>query len=97
MTTHDARTIRERLKDTEWTLDDEGMIRRDLALSDFAHALLFVNAIGHLAEAHDHHPDLLLHGYKNVRIRLSSHDAGGITDRDFALAEAIDAIPTKKA
>ena len=58
---------------------------------DFATGLDLVNAIGALAEAADHHPDIDLR-YGTVHVALSSHDAGGVTDRDIALAGQIDAL-----
>ncbi|MCA0181431.1 MAG: 4a-hydroxytetrahydrobiopterin dehydratase [Actinobacteria bacterium] len=58
---------------------------------NFATGLDLVDAIGALAEAADHHPDIDLR-YGSVHIALSSHDAGGITDRDIALAGQIDAL-----
>jgi 4a-hydroxytetrahydrobiopterin dehydratase len=55
-------------------------------------AVALVNAIAEQAERSDHHPDILLHGYRRVRITLTTHSAGGVTERDFALAAAIDAL-----
>jgi 4a-hydroxytetrahydrobiopterin dehydratase len=52
---------------------------------------MVANAIGHLAEAAWHHPDLLV-TYPAVTVRLSTHDAGGVTDKDFALAHRIEAF-----
>jgi 4a-hydroxytetrahydrobiopterin dehydratase len=60
--------------------------------ADFAAAVALVNAIAEQAERSDHHPDILLHGYRRVRITLTTHSAGGVTERDFALAAAIDAL-----
>lgn len=82
--------IAERLKHTEWTRDGDE-ITREWALADFAAALAFVNRVGALAEAANHHPDITLHGYRNVRLNLTNHAEGGLTDADFALAERIDA------
>ena len=50
------------------------------------------NAVADAANAADHHPDILVHGYKHVRLTLSTHSAGGITENDFSLAAAIDAL-----
>jgi 4a-hydroxytetrahydrobiopterin dehydratase len=58
------------------------------ATGDFAKGLAFVDRIGEAAEAANHHPDITL-TYPTVHIRLLSHDAGGITDRDIALATKI--------
>lgn len=76
-----------------WTRDTDGALARRLTFKDFAHALLFVNAVGHLAEAADHHPDIRIHGYRHVELLVTSHDVGGITDRDRRLVEAIQSLP----
>jgi 4a-hydroxytetrahydrobiopterin dehydratase len=68
-----------------------GAIEAVYATGDFATGLAFVDRIGAAAEAADHHPDLTL-TYPSVHIRLSSHDAGGVTDRDIALATTITQI-----
>ena len=65
-------------------------IRRTFAFADFAAALAFVNRVGALAEAANHHPDIDIR-YSKVTLVLSTHDAGGLTARDFALAEKIGA------
>lgn len=67
-------------------------ICKQYKLKSFPIAMLFVNAIAHLAEAADHHPDILVQ-YKTVTLTLSTHSAGGLTDKDFALARLIDALP----
>ncbi|HUG55257.1 MAG TPA: 4a-hydroxytetrahydrobiopterin dehydratase [Vicinamibacteria bacterium] len=72
-----------------WSLQD-GRLRRRYALPSFAEALAFVNRVGALAEAADHHPDILVE-YRHVTLTLSTHDAGGLTAKDFALAAQIDA------
>ena len=53
--------------------------------------LMMVNTIGHLAEAAWHHPDLAV-SYAKVEVRLQSHDAGGVTQRDFELAQKIEQV-----
>ena len=60
---------------------------------DFDGSIAFVNAIAAAANAADHHPDLAL-SWNRVTVRLSSHDAGGITERDLRLAAQIDALAT---
>ncbi|MGH8996218.1 MAG: 4a-hydroxytetrahydrobiopterin dehydratase [Acidimicrobiales bacterium] len=57
----------------------------------FAGALAFVNQVGELAEAADHHPDIDIR-WDTVTLRLSTHSAGGLTENDLALAGQIDAI-----
>jgi 4a-hydroxytetrahydrobiopterin dehydratase len=51
-----------------------------------------VNRIAELAEEANHHPDLLVHGYKRLRITLSTHSEGGVTANDLQMAERIDAL-----
>jgi 4a-hydroxytetrahydrobiopterin dehydratase len=58
---------------------------------DFAGSMRFVNAVADAANAQDHHPDLAI-SWNDVAVTLSSHDAGGVTDRDFTLAATIDAL-----
>jgi 4a-hydroxytetrahydrobiopterin dehydratase len=57
----------------------------------FAGSIAFVNAIANVANARDHHPDLTI-SWNRVTVTTTSHDAGGLTDRDFELAAAIDAL-----
>jgi 4a-hydroxytetrahydrobiopterin dehydratase len=63
-------------------------IRRTWAFADFRAAMAFVNRVADLAEAAGHHPDIDVR-YSKVTLVLSTHDAGGLTARDFALAESI--------
>lgn len=74
----------------------EGLLTRTYTLPSFAHAVMFIGAVGQLAEAAGHHPDLRLFGYRNVTVELVTHSAGGLTARDFALAEQIQALPQKQ-
>lgn len=86
--------VRARLQEhPAWHLAADGWLERELTFQNFSRAVLFVNAIAYLAETLDHHPDLLLHDYKRLTIRLMTHSAGGITGRDFALLAQIDALP----
>ena len=84
--------VEEHLKGSVWRRHDEA-IERDVERESFVDALAFVNAVGELAEAANHHPDILIHSYKHVRLTLSTHYAGGLTELDFALARAIDELP----
>jgi 4a-hydroxytetrahydrobiopterin dehydratase len=65
-------------------------LARTYQFADFRAALAFVNRVGELAEAQQHHPDVAIH-YSEVMLTLWSHDAGGVTERDLRLAAAIDA------
>ncbi len=78
----------------EWKLSDDGtLIRRKYKFKDFVTALTFVNTVGALAEAEDHHPDLHLTGYRNVTLELCTHAIGGLSANDFIVAAKIDALP----
>jgi len=72
-----------------WRLS-RGALRCDFKFESFAKALKFVMKVGALAEKADHHPDIDIR-YSVVKLALSTHDVGGISDRDFSLARAIDA------
>jgi len=78
-----------------WTLADSGQLQREYTFENFLRALLFANAVGHLAEAVNHHPDILIYDYKKVRLSMMSHDVGGITTRDFRLISLIDDMPQR--
>ena len=85
-----AHAIAARLADTPgWRLVDDHHLERTFEFADFATALVFVNAVGQIAEDLNHHPDILLSWGKAV-VSVWSHDVSGITDRDFALAEWAD-------
>ncbi len=83
--------IQQQLAGSEWKRDG-GAIVREYKLADFAAAIAFVNRVAALAEAANHHPDILVHGWNGVRLELSTHSAGGLTDADFALASQIDGL-----
>lgn len=76
-----------------WVLGADGQLHTEFEFKDFAQTMLFANAVAHLAQVADHHPDILIHDYKKLALTLSTHSAGGITDRDFRLAEQINALP----
>lgn len=67
-------------------------IVRDYQFGNFKQALEFVNQVAAIAEALDHHPDILLHGWNKVRLSVTTHSAGSLTARDFRLAEQINQI-----
>ena len=77
----------------DWTLEGDA-ISRDVSLSDFAAAIAFVNDVAGVAESLDHHPDILVHGWNNVRLTVTTHSEGGLTAKDFELAAGVDALPT---
>ncbi|HEY3291849.1 MAG TPA: 4a-hydroxytetrahydrobiopterin dehydratase [Anaerolineae bacterium] len=75
-----------------WTLNESGEITRTVTLTSFLQALVFVNAVGLLAEAMQHHPDITIK-YKHVTLTLSTHDVGGLSAKDFVLAAQINQLP----
>ncbi len=83
--------IEHRLAGMAWRREGDSIVRQ-ARRPDFAAALELVNAVGTLAEAANHHPDILLHGYNRLRLTLSTHSAGGLTAADFDLARQIDAL-----
>ncbi len=73
-----------------WQRGEEATIVRQWTFADFAAAIAFVDRVAELAEAANHHPDILLHGWNKVRLTLSTHSQGGLTEADFQLASQID-------
>ncbi|MBV9251818.1 MAG: 4a-hydroxytetrahydrobiopterin dehydratase [Acetobacteraceae bacterium] len=75
-----------------WTgVPGKDAIRREFRFRDFSEAWAFMSRVALIAEKHDHHPDWS-NVWNTVRIELSTHDAGGVTGKDVALAKAIDAL-----
>ena len=73
------------------TWDREGdEIARTYEFDNYLHGVNFAQMVGEIAEAQYHHPEIVI-GYKEVEIRLTTHDEGGITDADIEMAELIDA------
>jgi 4a-hydroxytetrahydrobiopterin dehydratase len=74
----------------DWQLEGKN-IERDLVFADFVAAMAFVNRVAEEAEKANHHPDIDIR-WNKVHLALSSHDAGGLTGRDFKLAAVIDTL-----
>lgn len=74
----------------DWKVEDS-MLKKRLEFENFARSLDYVNHVGELAEAADHHPDITF-GWGYAEIALTTHDRGGITDVDVALAKRIDEL-----
>ena len=75
-----------------WSLSREGKaIERKFAFADFSEAFAFMTRVALLAEQRDHHPEWF-NVYNRVEITLTTHDAGGLSARDLAMARAIDAL-----
>jgi 4a-hydroxytetrahydrobiopterin dehydratase len=73
----------------DWRIVGEKRLERDLRFKDFRQALNFVNRAGEVAEEQGHHPDLCF-GWGYVKVQLSTHSAGGLTESDFVLAAKLD-------
>ena len=74
---------------SEWR-EEDGELVRELKFPNFADAMAFVNQVADAAEEANHHPDLLIHGWNNVRLSLFTHSEGRITDSDRQMARTID-------
>lgn len=74
-----------------WRRENNQLVR-DFQFADFKTALTFVNRVADEAEAMDHHPDILLHGWNRVRLSVMTHSEGGLTNKDFQLAERINLL-----
>ncbi|MEC5165764.1 4a-hydroxytetrahydrobiopterin dehydratase [Flavobacterium sp. PL11] len=91
MKTYSEESIQEHLKELNgWHFDNNG-IEKKFKFKNFSQALGFIIQVGVEAEKNNHHPELY-NVYNKVNIRLSTHDADGVTDKDVELAKAIENI-----
>ena len=74
----------------DWRAEND-LLKKRFEFKNFGEALSFVNAVGEIAERHDHHPDISF-GWGYAEINLTTHDRGGLTDFDFAVAREISKI-----
>jgi len=80
-----------------WRLSDDGKwIHRKWTVKNFMAGIEFFQQVAKVAEEEQHHPDLHLEGYKNIRVELSTHAIDGLSENDFILAAKIDAVPIKE-
>ena len=77
------------LKLSGWSYENEA-ISKQFQFKDFIEALSFVTAVGLESEKMDHHPDILMFAWNKVKITISTHSAGGVTEKDFSLAQKIE-------
>jgi 4a-hydroxytetrahydrobiopterin dehydratase len=75
-----------------WVVNEAGEISKTFAFSGFPQALMYISAVGVLAEAAQHHPDITIQ-WNKVTLALTTHDAGGLSEKDFDLARQIDRVP----
>lgn len=83
--------ISERLKTLSGWQFTDNTIKKQYLFESFMPAIEFVNRVARLAEEVDHHPDITIH-YRHVTMALSTHSAGGLTAKDFDLAQKIDGV-----
>ena len=76
---------------TEWSQRPDAL-ERDFEFDDFAAAIAFVDRVADVAEEAGHHPVILVHGWNKVRLTLTTHADGGLTDKDHDLARRIDGV-----
>jgi len=91
MTVLTDQEVEERLAGGQWRRDGQAIVR-EWTFADFEGALAFVNRVAEAAEAAHHHPDILVHGWNKVRLELSTHSLGGLSEADFELAARIDLL-----
>src|SRR2546430_2016324 len=89
--TYTEEQIQEKLKEFPGWWYEDGWIRRNYKTDGWPTTLMLVNAIGYLAEAAYHHPDLAV-TWGRVIVKLKNHAAGGVTDKDFELARKIEEL-----
>jgi 4a-hydroxytetrahydrobiopterin dehydratase len=83
--------MEERLKSLpNWWIASE-KLQRSFVFRDFKHAMAFVNQVAELAESINHHPDIYI-SYSRVQFELSTHEVGGLTQKDFQLAALINGL-----
>jgi 4a-hydroxytetrahydrobiopterin dehydratase len=80
-----------RLRRLPWEREGDEIVR-ERRFEDFKQAVAFVNRVADVAEEANHHPDILLHGWNKVKLSLTNHSAGGLTEVDFTMAERFDTV-----
>lgn len=90
MTTLTNQQILDHLKNLKNWIYVNNSISKEFHFKDFIEAMSFVNTLALEAEKMDHHPDILIYGWNKVKINISTHSAGGVTEKDFQLAQKIE-------
>ena len=84
--------IETRLRRLAWEREGDEIVR-EWRFEGFSEALAFVNRVAEVAEDSNHHPDIFLHGWNKVKLSLTNHSAGGLTEADFVMAGRFDQLP----
>ena len=74
-----------------WEREGDEIVR-EWRFDDFAEAIAFVNRVADVAEDANHHPDIFIHGWNKVKLSLTNHSAGGLTEMDFTMAGRFDKL-----
>ena len=78
---------------SDWNLEDNGKsIVKNFEFENFREAVNFINKVAEIAEQENHHPDMVLHDYNQLEIKLTTHSAHGLTKKDFDVALKIDEL-----
>lgn len=80
-----------RLRRLPWELEGEEIVR-EWRFEDFGEAIAFVGRVAEAAEEANHHPDIFVHGWNKVKLSLTNHSAGGLTETDFEMAKRFDEL-----
>ncbi len=92
LTREQARAMMQQLHG-DWRLADDGKsLHREWKFRNFFHTMSFVNAVAHIANAEDHHPDLEV-GYGVCRMKFTTHAIDGLSENDFICAAKVDQLP----
>ncbi|HEY2438965.1 MAG TPA: 4a-hydroxytetrahydrobiopterin dehydratase [Solirubrobacteraceae bacterium] len=83
--------VASRLRRLPWEREGDEIVR-EWRFDDFGEAIAFVNSVAELAEEANHHPDIFVHGWNKVKLFLTNHAAGGLTEMDFDMAARFDRL-----
>jgi 4a-hydroxytetrahydrobiopterin dehydratase len=83
--------IASRLRRLPWEREGDEIVR-EWRFDDFGEAIAFVNRVAEVAEEANHHPDIFIHGWNKVKLALTNHSAGGLTEMDFEMAARFDGL-----
>jgi 4a-hydroxytetrahydrobiopterin dehydratase len=83
--------IGSRLRRLAWEREGDEIVR-EWRFENFSEAIAFVNRVAETAEAANHHPDILVHGWNKVKLSMTNHSAGGLTEMDFTMAGRFDEL-----
>ncbi|MFL5861816.1 MAG: 4a-hydroxytetrahydrobiopterin dehydratase [Solirubrobacteraceae bacterium] len=83
--------VTSRLRRLAWEREGDEIVR-EWRFEDFNEAVAFINRVAEVAEEANHHPDIFLHGWNKVKLSLTNHSAGGLTEMDFTMASRFDGV-----